>query len=447
MVLGIDLRKSKHLQSTGLRWRLLLSFMTVMMAILGVSALAVYQYTRRSLYDRLDLSLEELAREAVHNLLPIKARYVRSQTLSAIDNSKDTANCYLDDDNDLDLSWQQLPLSDRGVEWFDAHKKLVGKAGTLLNQLPPQPGQQSWQQNKIRAITIPVYNYDRGNNYLEGYIRSSQMTQDIEIVLDRLLWGLGVGGIGVVGLTGLGGIWLTRQSLKPIEHSFQQLQQFTADAAHELRSPLAAMKTSVQVMQYYPERIHPQDWKKIIAIASTTDHMIRLVEDLLLLARMDRIDIAEITQWSDLSLTKILADLLELFQSPAREKNITLQTDILAEVKIKGDRSQITRLFRNLLDNALQYTPSGGIVTLQVKRHEHNVIVSIEDTGIGIAPENIPFIFDRFWRADKARSRRYGGMGMGLAIAKAIAEAHRGEISVISKPSIGTAFKVKLPLS
>jgi signal transduction histidine kinase len=207
------------------------------------------------------------------------------------------------------------------------------------------------------------------------------------------------------------------------------------------------MKTSVQVMQYYPERIHPQDWKKIIAIASTTDHMIRLVEDLLLLAQMDRIDIAEITQWSDLSLTKILADLLELFQSPAREKNITLQADILAEVKIKGDRSQITRLFRNLLDNALQYTPSGGIVTLQVKRHEHNVIVSIEDTGIGIAPENISFIFDRFWRADKARSRRYGGMGMGLAIAKAIAEAHRGEISVISKPAIGTAFKVKLPLS
>ena len=447
MVLDIVSNKSKNLSSQALRWRLLLSYMTVMMTILGISALAIYQYTRHNLYEQMDRRLEVLAQAASHNLSPIKANYNERQQLGLAGNPPPARiRRYLDYDGDLDIPWENLRQPDQGVEWFDAQKRLVGNAGTLLNDLPPQPGWQFGRQKKIRTVTLPAYSGSDGQKQLEGYIRANQVTDEIEVILTRLRWGLGIGGIGVIGLTGLGGIWLTKQSLKPIEQSFEQLKQFTADAAHELRSPLAAIKTSVQVMEYYPERLHPQDLKKIGAIASTTDHTIRLVEDLLLLARIDSVDVIEKRTWVELSLTEILEDLLELFQSSAQEKKIALEANLLTEVTVKGDGAELSRLFRNLIENALQYTPSEGKVTVTTTQEQQNILVEIKDTGVGIAPEHLSSVFNRFWRADQARTRRAGGMGMGLAIARAIAERHHGKISVTSQPGIGSCFRVKLPI-
>lgn len=447
MVWGIDSKQFNNPHSQKLRWRLLLSYLTVMMTILGISAIAVYKYTRQSLYEQLDQRLEILAQAASHNLLEIRNNYAKTKQNGLMGKSAlSQTRSYLDYDHDLDIPWQQLRQPDQGIEWFDSKKQLIGNAGTLLNDLPPQPGWQSWQQGRIRAVTLPAYSQSKGKKHLEGYIRSSQVTKEVEAILDRLRWGLGIGGIGVLALTGLGGIWLTRQSLQPIEQSFQQLKQFTADAAHELRSPLAAMKTSVQVMQYYPERLDPRDLKKIGAIATTIDEMTCLVEDLLFLARMDIIDVTDSSQWINLSLTEIWQNLLELFQSQAEEKEITLQSNLLTGIEMKGDRTQITRIFRNLLENALEYTPKGGKVTLTMKCDRDSVIILVEDTGIGIAPEDLPLIFDRFWRADKARVRRAGGMGMGLAIAQALIQNYHGQISVSSKLSVGTCFRVRLPL-
>lgn len=447
MVLDIVSNKSSNHRSQALKWRLLLSYMTVMMTILGISALAIYQYTRHNLYQQLDRRLEVLAQAASHNLSAIKTNYDRRQQLGLAGNPPPArVRRYLDGDGDLDIPWENLRQPDQGVEWFDAQKRLVGNAGTLLNDLPLQPGWQFGQQGKIRTITLPAYSDSNGQKQLEGYIRANQVTDEIEVILTRLRWGLGVGGIGIIGLTGLGGIWLTKQSLKPIEQSFEQLKQFTADAAHELRSPLAAIKTSVQVMEYYPERLHPQDLKKIGAIASTTDHTIKLVEDLLLLTRIDSDSLPKGITWVNLSLTEILEDLVELFESSAQEKNITLKANLLSEVTIKGDGSELARLFRNLLENALQYTSSGGKVTVTMTRERQNVLVEIEDTGIGIAPEHLSSIFDRFWRADKARVRRIGGMGMGLAIARAIAERYHSKILVTSQLGVGSCFAVKLPI-
>lgn len=448
MVLDIVSNKSRDRRYQALRWRLLLSYLTVMMAILGISALAIYQYTRHNLYEQMDRRLEVLAQAASHNLSANKANYERYQQLGLAGNPPPARRSrYLDHDGDLDIPWENLRQPDQGVEWFDAQKRLIGNAGTLLIDLPLQPGWQFGQQGKIRTVTLPAYSHDNGQKQLQGYIRANQVTDEIEVILTRLRWGLGVGGIGVIGLTGLGGIWLTKQSLRPIEQSFEQLKQFTADAAHELRSPLAAIKTSVQVMEYYPERLHPQDLKKITAIASTTDHTIRLVEDLLLLARIDSVDVIETRTWVELSLTEILEDLLELFQSSAQEKKIILEANLLPEVTVKGDGAELSRLFRNLIENALQYTTSGGKVTVTMTRERQNILVEIEDTGVGIASENLSSIFDRFWRADQARTRRVEGMGMGLAIARAIVERHHGKISVTSQLNIGSCFEVKLPIN
>lgn len=448
MVLDIVSNKSKNLSSQALRWRLLLSYMGIMMTILGISALAIYQYTRHNLYEQLDRRLEVLAQAASHNLLAIKADYARRQQQGLIGNTPPArVRRYLDNDGDLDIPWENLRQPNQGVEWFDAQKRLVGNAGTLLNDLPLQSGWQFGRPKKIRTVTLPAYSGSNSQKKLEGYIRANQVTDEIEVILTRLRWGLGIGGIGIIGLTGLGGIWLTKQSLKPIEQSLEQLKQFTADAAHELRSPLAAIKTSVQVMEYYPERLHPQDLKKIGAIASTTDHTIKLVEDLLLLTRIDSGSLQKTVSWVELSLTEILEDLIELFQSSAHAKEIVLESHLLANVMLLGDGAELARLFRNLIENALQYTPSGGKVTVSMRRERQNIYVNIKDTGIGISPEHLSSIFDRFWRADKARTRRAGGMGMGLAIARAIAENHQGKISVTSQLGIGSCFAVKLPIN
>ncbi|MCC0175496.1 HAMP domain-containing histidine kinase [Waterburya agarophytonicola K14] len=448
MVLDIVSNKSKNLSSQALRWRLLLSYMGVMMTILGLSALAIYKYTRHNLYEQMDRRLEVLAQAASHNLSTIKANYDRHQEIGLAGNPPPArVRRYLDGDGDLDIPWEHLRQPDQGVEWFDAQKRLVGNAGILLNDLPPQPGWQFGRQKKIRTVTLPAYSGSDSQKQLEGYIRANQVTDEIEVILTRLRWGLGIGGIGVIGLTGLGGIWLTKQSLKPIEQSFEQLKQFTADAAHELRSPLAAIKTSVQVMEYYPERLHPQDLKKIGAIASATDHTIKLVEDLLLLTRIDSGSLQETVSWVELSLTEILEDLLELFQSSAQAKEITLESHLLPNIMVQGDGAELARLFRNIIENALQYTPGGGKVIISMKEERQNILVKIADTGFGIAPEHLSSIFDRFWRADKARTRRAGGMGMGLSIARAIAKRYQGEISVTSQIDIGSCFQVKLPIN
>jgi signal transduction histidine kinase len=418
-----------------------------MLTILGASAVGVYEFSRRSLYDQLDQRLEILAQAASHSLVTIRENYYQQQANGSVRKEVSAqVEHRLDSDGDLDIPWQSLREPDQGVEWFDAKAQLLGNAGTLLPDLPMRPGFQTLEGDRIRAVTIAAYSYDRGYRQLEGYIRASETTQEMEAILSRLRWGLGVGGIVVLGLTGLGGVWLTQQSLKPIQQSFGQLKQFTADASHELRSPLTAIKTSIEVMQEYPERIHPQDIQKLAAIASATNQMSHLVEDLLLLARMDAASVTK-QEFIALPLDEILEDLLELLQPQAQEKNITLRSQLLAGMQVHGNANQLTRLFANLLENALQYTPTKGTVTLSMKQSDRFVTVFVEDTGIGVAPEHLPFVFDRFWRADIARSRREGGTGLGLAIAQRLAQSHGGEIAVSSQIGIGSCFRVRLPLA
>jgi signal transduction histidine kinase len=211
-------------------------------------------------------------------------------------------------------------------------------------------------------------------------------------------------------LSGIGGKWLAQQSLKPIEQSFEKLKQFTADASHELRSPLTAIKTSVAVMENHPERIHPADVKKLRAIASATNQMTRLVEDLLILARSDAASTTINFDWVSIPLDELLEDLVDLLLPQAEAKGITLKSEMLSEVFVKGNAVLLKRLFSNLVENALQYTSSGGTVTVTIVNLERFVMIKVEDTGIGIPPEHLPLVFDRFWRAEKARTHRASGI-------------------------------------
>ena len=420
----------------GLRWRLLLSYLTVMAAILSIFGTGVYVYFSRSLYRQLDKKLLTLAQAATPYLAEVKIN--GSEYLDQVD----------------EVPWRDIFNRDQqSLEWFNAQGQLLASRGTLILGLPPKTGAWTLKGTKnaaqIRTFTISVYKdaslIEENQPSLEGYIRSSQSTEGLEVFQNQLLFGLGMGGTITLGLVGLGGIWLTQKSIEPIEKSFNQLKQFTADASHELRGPLTAIKASVDVMCNHPERIHPKDAKKLAAIANATAQMTYLTEDLLFLARTDATAITD-NQRKSVSLDQVLQNLVDLLEPFAQDKEIALHYQCLAKACVIGDEGQLSRLFSNLLENALQYTSAGGKVTVRLARSSSTALVSVEDTGIGIASEQIPFVFDRFWRADKARSHRKGGTGLGLAIAQAIAQRHRGKITVTSKANVGTRFQVRLPL-
>jgi len=451
--------KTSNPQFQALGWRLLLSYLTVMIAILGTSAVAVYELFASTLYQELDQRLDILARSASHSLVVTEKQSLPqfpeekgdrtnreerddNDDLSIeLDSQKVTGQ--LDKDGDLDIPWQNLREADQSVEWFNETGAMLGNAGKALPPVPLKLGFQTIQNGQIRSTTIPVDIYDGEKQELKGYIRTSESTKEVEEVLSSLRWKLGYGSIIFLSLTAVGGLWLTKQSLKPIEESFQQLKQFTADASHELRSPLTAIKTSVEVMQSHPERIHAADVKKMAAIASATKQMSQLVEDLLLLTRIDAAATTITREWIAVPLDEVLEDLLDFWELQAQEKQITLKSNLGIGLSVMGDGSQLTRLFSNLIGNAIHYTPTGGIVTVSLSQHNRSTIISVEDTGIGIAPEDVKLVFDRFWRADRARNRREGGLGMGLAIAQSIVQSHRGEISVTSQLGVGSCFQVK----
>jgi signal transduction histidine kinase len=419
----------------GLRWRLLLSQLIVMAAILSVFGAGVYVFLSRNLYRQLDKKLLTLAQSAAPSLVEVKDE--GSQHLDQVD----------------EVPWRDIFNRDKqSLEWFNADGKLLASRGVLELTVPPKVGSLTLKRrrkpNQVRTFTISVFKDGSKPNhpYLEGYIRASQSSEDIETIQYQLLWGLGMGGVMTLGLVAIGGLWLTQNALEPIEKSFRQLKQFTADASHELRSPLSVIQASVEVMRNHPERIHPKDAKKLASIASATTQMSHLAQDLLFLARAEADVSTPAHEWRAISLNSILQNLVELFEIIAQEKKITLQYQCKATVAVMGDEAQLTRLISNLLENALQYTLPGGQVVLTLAKHSRFALVSVQDTGIGIDRTQLPFIFDRFWRADKARSRREGGTGLGLAIAQTIAHRHGGKITVSSQVGVGSCFQARLPL-
>lgn len=433
-------------QLKALRWRLLLSSLGVIGCTIATFGLVIYQVVAQSLEQKADRQLSLLAEAAAHSL-PELAEHPEI--------SSDRQPTTIDDDGDFDLPWQDLQQDEQSIEWFDADGHLLRRAGNALPEAPfVIPIHISQKQvaeledtidDNIHRLTIPVY-APGVQGALQGYVRVSESNEAIEEELKRLRSGLQWGGVLALVVSGAGGWWLTQQSLQPIDRSIRQLKQFTADASHELRNPLTAIKASVDVMQSHQERFHSTDWAKLDAIASATDQMSQLVDDLLWLARSDRFSAA-----SDvpvlIPIVELLEEVMDQYLPQAEQKQIALKATELSDVAVLGNPFQLKRLFGNLIANALHYTPVGGAVTLSAALHDGQVIIHITDTGIGIAPEHLPLVFDRFWRADQARVRREGGAGLGLAIAQAIAQQHHGQITVTSQLGQGSCFQVELPFS
>jgi two-component system heavy metal sensor histidine kinase CusS len=226
-----------------------------------------------------------------------------------------------------------------------------------------------------------------------------------------------------------------------LERSFAEVRRFTADASHELRTPLTVLRTEVEValrkQLSAPEHVH-----LLGSVLEELGRMSRLTDQLLTLSRRD----AGVEQFASvpLDLYALVAGVVEAMQPLAESKGLRLRMYGEGPVEVRGDEGRLRQVFINLLDNALKYTPEGGTVTARVGKRDQSGTVSVEDTGIGIPPEHLPHVFDRFYRVDKARTRAEGGTGLGLSIAQSIVHAHGGTIEITSALGQGTVCRVTM---
>jgi heavy metal sensor kinase len=229
-----------------------------------------------------------------------------------------------------------------------------------------------------------------------------------------------------------------------LHDTFARMSQFSADASHELRTPLTVVRGEIELALRSSR--NPAEYRRVLE--TTLEEVLRMgtiVENLLLLAKADQKSYQ--AHFTEVGLHELLEELVEDGEVLAEHKKITLKVARAVPVTIVGDKVRLRQLFLNLLDNAIKYTPEGGRVTLAVEQQNGSALFRVEDTGIGIPPEETAKIFERFYRVDKARSRELGGSGLGLAIARWIAELHRGTITVSSRLNEGSVFTVVLPLS
>jgi heavy metal sensor kinase len=228
-----------------------------------------------------------------------------------------------------------------------------------------------------------------------------------------------------------------------LERAFQRQKQFTSDASHELRAPLAVIEAE-STLALQKERPAIDYRQSLETISQESKQMSSLVDQLLTLARAD----AGKEQWNfaEVDLGKLITNLGTDVEVLCQEKGLSFQLGQIEDLVVKGDEARLRELFMNLLDNAIRYTPTPGTVSMSLRREGQMAVVAITDTGVGIPAEDIPFIFERFYRVDKSRSRAEGGTGLGLAICRHIVEAHGGKIEVESQVGAGSTFSVWLPL-
>jgi len=227
-----------------------------------------------------------------------------------------------------------------------------------------------------------------------------------------------------------------------LERSFAEIRRFTADASHEIRTPLTAIRTETEVALRKP-LTEPEYQHLLGSILEECDRLSRLTDQLLTLARQDAL--AGRPALEAIDLGQLVKEVTEMLRPLAESKGLHLVFEAEGPERMSGDNLGLRQVFFNVLDNAIKYTPSGGNIAVQVNHGNGEVVVIIRDTGIGIAAEHLPHVFDRFYRVDKARSRAEGGTGLGLSIARGIVLAHGGRIDLESAPSQGTTCTVRLP--
>ncbi|MEL6927892.1 MAG: HAMP domain-containing sensor histidine kinase [Cyanobacteria bacterium J06600_6] len=448
-------------QST--RRRLALWYTTVTAVLLLLFAIGVYFYVRTTLVDRIDDTLKHVV-EVVDRSLVIqplaetKGRYGVNVDASFSQNANN-----LEDDR-IDL------------EWFNPQQELLWSTFEQPIDYPlhlNRSGETVYLSNEriFRQIVQKVALEER----VLGYLRVShpwfEVTKPIEQLTRDLVIGISLMIVCVGGI----GWFLSGIAIKPIQVSYLSLKQFTADASHELRNPIATIQTNVQMALDYPEAEPQLQQRQLQIIERLTQKLGRLVNDLLFLARSDSGMVQ--LDWQSVPLDALLIDVIEEQRIAATQKGLFLSLHIVEPKNLatelneediftmQGDWDYLSRLFTNLISNAIEHTdstesteasieveleliePTIKPIRVREASHQYELEVKVKDNGKGIPESSLPHIFDRFYRGDPARSSQRQinsptGAGLGLAIVKAIVENHQGNISVASEIEQGTVFTV-----
>jgi len=336
------------------------------------------------------------------------------------------------------------------------------------------------EDRELRFHVLPYTNRD-GDHFL---VEAGAPYWQIEKVLHGLILAFGLGlPLALVGAAG-GGYLLMRGALKPVdeitakaegitsrnlaerlpvadtgdelerlavalngmiarlEEAFQQLHRFSADASHELRTPLTILHGELEAMAQRDEL--PAAVREGLGSAlEETERLSKIVENLLTISRLEAGEAR--VERTQLDLAEIARSTAEQMRLLADEKEIAMTFSTPGPVLVEGDPSRLKQVIVNLLDNAIKYTPAGGSVAIATRHVDGCAVLEVRDTGLGIASPDLPHVFERFYRADKARSREFGGSGLGLSIVKSIVVAHGGGISVSSDEAAGAQFTVTLP--
>ncbi|WP_445637288.1 histidine kinase [Nostoc sp. DSM 114161] len=486
------------------RRRLAIWYTTVTAVLLLLFASGVYLYVRSTLIERIDDTLNHVV-EIVERCLttnPCASRLIVEPANSSADkflmnveaSFPENGNSVEDDHIDLEwfnptgeLIWSTLsePLdipihANRTGETVRVVKKEKQKDGDDKFSTPYFPLPTPHSPLLLRQVTQRV---EVGRQVL-GYLRVSHPWFEVTKPSRQLIFDLGLGiGLMLVSVAA-SGWFLSGKAMEPVGESYQRLKQFTADASHELRSPITLIQTNVQVALADLELAEAETTasmqyrQQLKMVERLTQRLGRLVNDLLFLARQDSGISKDV--FAPCPLDALLMEVLEEQQLLFPEKKIALTLDLVdppaSETSpellenwftLVGNWDQLVRLFTNLIANALHYTPAGGRVKVELARIEginrvsgrrytgSQLQVKVSDTGVGIPPEALPRLFDRFYRVDPARTHSTGnkatasvtGSGLGLAIAAAIVEHHQGHIQVESTQGIGTTFAVTLPIT
>lgn len=284
-------------------------------------------------------------------------------------------------------------------------------------------------------LRYDIISYPNSDDLTIGYLDASfEQSFLYDQIFNYVL--IGIGSLGVFFIISF---YLSKIVIKPVEKGYNQQKQFISDVSHELKTPITVILANASILKN-EERGTGSKWLEYIE--KEANRMRKLVDDLLFLARLDETEVKQVP--SLVNLSDALYSCILPFEPVAFEKGISFENDISDDIHVNGNLSQIKRLILILIDNATKYSEKGSNVSISLKSTNDKAILKVHNEGSFIAEEDIDKIFDRFYRADKARERSSNSYGLGLSMAKKITESLRGEISVTSNISTGTTFTVTL---
>ncbi|PZV11561.1 MAG: two-component sensor histidine kinase [Leptolyngbya sp.] len=445
------------------RTRLALWYALVMGGILSLSGFGMYRSLVQSNWAAMEREMESIAgtlHDSLEPMLPASEdpTTVLRRILPELCLAGQSCNA-----SPTLIQRHTTGISDRSTYYI----RLFNHRGNLLAFSPNQPValpqtfiSAPWQTfrsgngDRYHQFTIILHSSESHHTAPQssphaswGYLQIGRTLESFDAEVKRMQWILVIGFPIALGLVAASSWWLSGLAMQPIYQSYQQQQQFTANAAHELRSPLASLLATVEAILRLPPSNNQQEIPMMLhTVERQGRRLSHLIADLLFLTSLEQHSSPKPLQ--PCCLNDLVSDLTEEFLELSTTSGIHLTSQIPdGEIYVLGHESQLYRLVSNLLANAIQYTPAEGYVIVSLEAHDHTAAITVKDTGIGIAPSEQTRIFERFYRVDSDRSRKTGGTGLGLAIAQAIAQKHHAHLRVESQLERGSIFTLEMAFS